>query len=151
MKRKILHVFGWVAIIGNLVLIGLTAFWLLYPYQTNFVKQPIEILNDGYGPNKIKIGDNIVMKLEVNKASNYHPYSQRFINCTDGNLVTMTKSTVQAPAGKYVQIVDSMVLPPKVAVGATCKVQFVNTYKLNPIREKTVTWESEYFNVLPKE
>lgn len=142
MYSKIFHAIIWTIIIGNLMLLGLLAFWLFYPYKTTYLKQPIEILNPN---NEIRIGDPIVMKLEVNKPNESQPISERFIVCEDGNLVTLATSSVNLPAGTYVVINDKTLLPPKVALDAKCKIQIVNTYRLNPVRTETVIWESEYF------
>lgn len=143
--KKLVHVLAWLAIIGNLCLIALIAFWLLFPYKTTYVNQPIEILNANH---EIRIGDPIKVKLEVNKPNGLAPESQRFIVCEDGNLVTIAKSSMTLPRGSYIIISDKADLPPKVAIGATCKLQITNTYRLNPIRNETDTWLSENFKVI---
>lgn len=144
--KKILHYLAWFAIIGNLVLIGMVAWWLIHPYQLPVVKEPIPILNE----NKvIAVGEPIKMKLIVEKTREMKPTTvTRNITCNDGNLVTMSGSkSVDLPKGNYTMISDSIILPPKVAKGATCQFNFINTYKLNPLRSETTTYSSELFKV----
>lgn len=144
--KKIFHCLAWVAIIGNLALIGLVAFWLIHPYPLPTITQPIPILNEN---KEIAIGDPIKMKLEVNKQREMKPTTiTRNITCNDGNLVTLANISVQdLPKGSYTLISDKFILPPKVAKGSTCKFNFINTYKLNPLRSETTKYSSEQFKV----
>lgn len=143
--KKFLHYFAWVAIIGNLLLIGLVAFWLIYPYQVPEIKQPIPIMNSD---KEIAVGDNIRMKLAVDKHNDMTPsVVAHNITCTDGNLVTMAAKARTLPKGSYTIDTNNYILPPKVAKGATCQFNYVNTYKLNPIKSVTTTYSSEQFKV----
>lgn len=144
MIKKIFHFLGWAIIIGNLFLIGLVAFWLLYPYKISDVKEPIEVLNE----NKIiTIGEPIKLKIEVNKPNDYVPVSQRFITCRDGNLVTLASSSLNLPKGQYTIFSDNIILPLKVAKGSICKLNVVNSYKANPLKTVSASWVSEEFKV----
>lgn len=146
--KRALHYLAWIAIIGNIFLILLTAFWLYYPYQLPYVEQPIEIEN----PNKeIRIGEPILMTIHVSKPNDIVPVSQHNITCNDGNLVTLTSSARNLPKGEYTINSSNYILPPKVLVGSECQFNFINVYQLNPIRTETVKWSSEQFKVLPKE
>lgn len=143
--KKILHILGWVVIFGNLALIGLVAWWLLHPYGLPQITQPMPIENEN---NEIAIGEPIRMKLEINKPRDMQPtVVQRNLTCNDGNLVTMAGSPVPTPVGNYTIHSENFILPPKVAKGSTCRFNFVNTYKLNPLRSETETYSSEYFLV----
>lgn len=146
--KKTLHVFAWIAIIGNICLIILIGFWKLWPYQIPYVKQPIEIMNEN---KEIRIGEVIRMKLYVSKPKYLVSNSLPTITCSDGNLVTLAPSSLTLPRGEYVYESETYVLPPKVAVGAECQFNFNNYYQLNPVRNEPVTWSSEQFKVLPKE
>lgn len=142
--KTILHYFAWVAIFGNIFLILLTGFWLYYPYQLPYVEQPIKIEN----PNKeIRIGEPILMTIHVSKPNDITPVSQHNITCNDGNLVTLAGGAVPIPTGSYTIHSSNYILPPKVAKGSICKFNFVNTYKLNPLRSETITYSSEEFLV----
>ena len=144
MIKKILHYLAWVAILGNLFLVVLAAFWLYYPYALPYVQQPIEIQN----PNKeIAIGDPILMKINVSKPNDFTPVSQHNITCNDGNLVTLSSSAKNLPKGEYTINSSNYILPPKVRKGAECQFNFINVYQLNPLRTETAVWSSEVFLV----
>jgi|APGre2960657404_1045060.scaffolds.fasta_scaffold12679_4 hypothetical protein len=144
MIKKILHCAGWIAIFGNLLLIGLVAFWLIAPYKVPVVEEPIPIENIN---KTIAIGEPIEMLLKVEKHKELSPIVQHNITCTDGNLVAMASSPKVIPTGKYTIHSKNFILPPKVAKGATCQFNFINTYKLNPLRSQTEMWSSEQFKV----
>ena len=143
--KKILHILGWVVIFGNLALIGLVAWWLLHPYTLPQIKEPIPIENTD---KIVAVGEPIRMKLQIDKPREMAPTSiNRTISCNDGNLVTMTALAQDMPTGHYTIHSENFILPPKVAKGSTCRFNFVNTYKLNPLRSETETYSSEYFLV----
>lgn len=143
--RKTLHCLAWVAIIGNILLIGMVAWWLLHPYGLPQITQPMPIENEN---NEIAIGEPIRMTLKVDKPREMTPYiSQRNLTCNDGNLVTLAGSANTIPTGSYTIHSSNYILPPKVAKGSICKFNFVNTYKLNPLRSETITYSSEEFLV----
>jgi len=54
--RKFIHILASLIILGNLFIIGLIAFWLIYDYKVPDMKEPIEILNAN---NEIAAGDVI--------------------------------------------------------------------------------------------
>lgn len=145
--KKVIHFIGYAIIVGNLLLIGMVAWWLLHPYTLPAIKEPIPIMNE----NKIvAVGEPIKMKLQINKPREMAPTSiNRTISCNDGNLVTMTALAQDMPTGSYTTHSENFILPPKVAKGSTCKFNFQNTYKLNPLRSETVIWSSEDFRVAP--
>lgn len=145
--KRILHYLAWVAIVGNIFLILLTAFWQFYPYPLPYVQQPIEILNENH---EIRIGEPIKMKLYVSKPEHLISKSNPNITCNDGNLVTLAPASKTLPEGEYIFEVESYILPPKVSVGSECQFNFVNTYQLNPIRTETIIWSSQQFKVLAK-
>jgi hypothetical protein len=145
MIKKILHILGWVVIFGNLALIGLVAWWLLHPYGLPQITQPMPIENEN---NEIAIGEHIRMTMEVTKPRDMTPsVSVKNLTCNDGNLVTLAGGITPIPTGSYTVHSSNYILPPKVAKGSTCRFNFVNTYKLNPLRSETITYSSEDFKV----
>jgi hypothetical protein len=125
---------GWV-----LLLVGFL-WWTLAPATVTFVRQPVEILNDG---NEVRIGEPIVLRLVVNKPEGVRVVkSDRFLECQSGNLVTLTATARDLPAGSYDVINDKTILPAKVAPGDVCLFVFRNTYQVNPIRTETVACAS---------
>lgn len=135
----------------GLVIIGLgiaygviNLYWLLHDYSLPSVKTPIAIMNKN---DEVAIGDRIEMRMVVDKPAVLKPEGSVFIECEDGNLVTMVPIITNLPVGKYISYNDKYVLPPKVAVGARCALQLKYTYQLNPIRTETLQWGTETFTV----
>lgn len=123
----------------------MVAWWLLHPYGLPQITQPMPIENEN---KTIAIGEPIKMKMEISKPRDMTPsVSQRNLTCNDGNLVTLAGGTTQIPTGSYTIHSSNYTLPPKVAKGSICKFNFVNTYKLNPLRSETITYSSEDFKV----
>jgi hypothetical protein len=135
----------WVAFLPATILLVLAAYWSLYPYQVSDVEVPIEIVNTN---KTIALGDKIVMRLRVSKPNDYKPNGTVYITCDDGSLVTLSTLVNNLPVGNYEFINDSYILPPKVAKGATCRFNFRNSYRVNPIRTITKQWYSEDFIVM---
>lgn len=143
--KKTLHVLAWVIIFGNIFLIGMVAWWLIHPYGLPQITQPMPIENEN---KTIAIGEPIKMTLRVDKPREMTPaISQRNLTCNDGNLVTLAGGIIPIPIGNYTIHSSNYILPPKVAKGSICKFNFVNTYKLNPLRSETITYSSEEFKV----
>lgn len=142
----------WAAFIGIggwVVLMLGWLYWTLAPAAVTTVKQPVEVLNDG---NEIAIGEPIVLRLVVDKPDGVRVVkADRFLECQSGNLVTLTSTPRDLPAGSYTLVNDETVLPAKVAPGDVCLFLLRNTYSVNPIRTETVEWRSEWFTVLPAE
>jgi len=140
----------WAAFIGMggwVVLMAGWLWWTFQPVALPAVVEPIRILNEG---REVAIGEAIVMRLEVSKPPGARTLqSTRFISCESGNLITLTASVKDLPAGRYTVVSDSVILPAKVAPGDECRFTFRNTYAVNPIRDETVEWSSEEFKVLP--
>jgi hypothetical protein len=145
-RQRIWHAIAIAILVLAMSFMGLLLFWLLAPYEVSEVQVPIKILNEN---KEIPVNDNIIMELEVNKP-NDRPVAtaSRSIVCDDGNLITLAPSVNNLPVGEYTIVNDTFVLPPKTRPGAKCSFVFVNTYKVNPIREITKTWTSEEFLVL---
>lgn len=144
-ESRFWHFVTLVTFISVSVILIVSIFWLIYPYQVSDVKEPIKILNEN---RQIRVGEPIEMELIVNKPTNIKPVGSVFITCDDGNLVTMNSAVTNLPVGEYTVINNRYLLPPKVMVGAKCQFNFSNVYQVNPIREITREWNSEYFEVI---
>lgn len=132
-----------VLLLGNGLL---TLWWLNQPVSLPTLKEPIPILNEDA---KIAIGEPIVMELVIDKPANVEvERTQRAILCESGNLVTLTDSDRDVPAGQFRIIADNVDLPAKVDVGDICRFRYLNTYRINPIRTDEVEWFSEWFEVV---
>ena len=144
-KDRIWHIVAIITFVTTTIFVGLMLFWTVSPYQVSDVQEPIKILNEN---KQIKIGEPIEMELIVNKPTDIKPVGSVYITCDDGNLVTMNSSVTNLPVGKYTVINNRYLLPPKVMVGAKCQFNFRNVYQVNPIRDITREWNSEYFEVI---
>lgn len=143
--RKILFVFGYIALVGNLALVVVLITWLLQPYTLPRIVQPIEILNAN---NEIAVGEPIQMRLIIDKHQELKTVAQTpRIECVSGNLVTLSGEAKDLPVGKYTIDSDRYLLPPKVLVGDSCQFIFATTFQINPIKSVKSEWFSENFIV----
>jgi hypothetical protein len=142
--KGILHYLAWVAILGNLFLIGLVAFWQLYPYRLPYVQQPIEILNEN---NEIKVGETIKMKINLVKERNVEVIVRPNVTCSDGVITPLISKSDTLPVGAHIRLSNDYQMPPA-PVGAECKFNFEVVYQVNPIRAEPITWSSEEFKVV---
>jgi hypothetical protein len=141
--KTIFHYLGWMAILGNLSILLLVIFWLIFPYQLPYVYQPIEILN----PNKtIAIGETIDMKIELVKKDNTEALIRPNITCSDGITVPLITKDLSLPIGAHTLLSSAYSLPP-VNQGTTCRFNFDVNYQVNPIRDIPMRWSSEEFTV----
>lgn len=141
------------AIYGIFIMIGLAMivviFWLVYPYKTADIVEPIPILNKNH---QIAPEEAIVMELDVTKYNIYPLEAYNAILCSNGriyvigSIVPNGKSVL--PVGHFIRKQDSYHLPGDAEVGTTCHFEFQNTYKVNPIRSVIKTWKSEDFTVV---
>lgn len=147
MRRHYLLVAAMWLAIGFISLVSMLVIaWLIMPYQTTELQQPIRILNSN---REIRIGEAIIQELKINKPNDIAPDNPtRVIICNDGNLVTLSVlRQINLPIGIYTVIDDSYILPPKVAVGSECVFVWRQDYRVNPLRVIPVEWRSESFKV----
>ena len=142
----------WWAVIGAGVVVGgwllLNVWWLNQPVSLPSIDEPIPILNDN---REIAIGEPIRMLLRVDKPQDIEAErTSRSIICESGNLVTLTESTQDVPAGSFTAVADNVNLPNKVDVGDTCQFRYNVDYRINPIRTDEVEWLSEPFTVVER-
>lgn len=128
--------------------VGLVAFWLIYPYKTADIVEPIPILNTNH---EIAHNEPIIMELDITKYSLYPVHTNNSILCNNGRIYTiasvMPKGGSSLPTGHFVRKQSSYSLPGDAEIGSTCRFEFQNTYKVNPIRSIIKTWVSEDFKV----
>lgn len=138
--------------LAGLVLAALLAWgvlfvwWQVRPVWLPDIKQPIPVLNENH---EISPGEPIVLELVVDKpvetdVSN----STRWIACESGNLITLTSNPTDLPAGKYTIIADSVILPDKFATADTCRFFYRVDFRINPIRDESREYVSEWFTVV---
>lgn len=134
---------SWAAILSAIALLLLVAYWLFIPYNVADVRQPFLVLNDG---KLVNINGKLKLRLVVDKKLDFKPTSSPSIRCESGNLVTLT-STLPSdlPLGKYTIDSDNITIPPKFEVGDRCQYVTVQKWKVNPLREISETYYSEFF------
>lgn len=142
----IANIASYIIITFTLIFGAINILWLTWPYSVVDIEEPIPVLNENH---EIAIGEPIVLQLNIDKQTDIAPDSNTAnITCNDGNLVTMTSEPKFIPVGQFTVISDRYALPPKVAIGAECQFNFLNTYEVNPIRTISKTWSSETFTVV---
>lgn len=151
MPRWITFLFAWAAIVGLsgwTVLITLWGWWTFQPVVLPSVAEPIPILNFR---NEVSVGQNLLLRLEVNKVVNLNAISSaRYIACDSGNLITLTAAPIRLPIGSYSVITQDIVIPAKATVGDRCVYSLDIVYQINPIRQESVHFESEPFIIIAK-
>ena len=125
------------------LLLGL--YWLVAPYKVAEIKTPIQILNSNH---QVAIGEPITMKIVLDKYSDIKPQVDTFITCDDYNTITQEGKGASRPVGHFEYINNEYTVPKEANVGATCRFNFKNTYRVNPIRTVTENWYSEEFKVV---
>lgn len=129
--------------------VGVVAFWLIYPYKTADIVEPIPILNTNH---EIKPNEAIIMEVEITKYHLYPGVTANSILCNNGRIYTIApivpKGKTILPVGTYKRIQNSYSLPGDAEPGAICHFEFQNTYEVNPIRSIIKTWVSEDFKVI---
>lgn len=134
-----------IGIAGWAFILLLLGWWYLAPVALPTVTQPLPILNPGH---RVAIGEPILMELSVVKPVPLDTAaSSRWIACESGNLVTLTSTPTNLPVGTYTIVSDSVILPAKVSPGDVCRMNYLITYSINPVRDEQLALESEPFTV----
>lgn len=143
MKNKLLYIVSILSILSGVIIIGITTFWLVYPYKPMTVnKEPIEVMTGEVGRGKpliyrIDYCKNVDVPATIQKsyendiifpASTTHPVNN--VGCRVVNISQVIP--YELPSGRY-------------------KLKIVFTYRVNPIREVSITAYTEYFNVIERD
>lgn len=130
------------------VTLTMAIFWLVYPYKTADIVEPIKVLNPNH---QIAPGEKIVMELKITKYHLYPVENDNSIVCDNGQLYvmnqTMPKGKSSLPVGTFTRIQNAYSLPNAAEIGTKCHFDFQNSYKVNPIRSIIKHWQSETFTV----
>lgn len=123
-------------------------FWLVYPYKTADIVEPIPVLNEG---NYVARGEPIVMELKITKYSSSPVEGDNSILCDSGRIYTIQSMTKRVspslPEGTFTRVQNAYKAPVDVPVGTTCHFVFRNQYHVNPIRTIIRQWISEPFTI----
>jgi hypothetical protein len=120
---------------------GVFSYWLFWPFQPLVITGPIEILNKG---KVVKAGDVLIYRIQYEKKINITgKLVRKLINDTK---IDLRDSDANAPIGKDKDCVPIHI--PQYATPGKYHLWWSVTYKVNPIREITVSKESEEFEVI---
>ena len=119
------------------------AYLALYPFKTVDLVQPIKVLNEN---REVAKGDDLRLEIDYVKHGSYPATSDKNILCADGNLVTLSSSETNLPAGKQ-KFMVMVTVPAKTSFGP-CYLEYVNVYHINPLRDIAKTWRTEIFTVV---
>jgi len=137
--------FAWAGIISAIAILLLVAYWLFIPYTIVHVKQPFEVLNQN---NEVAVGDDLLLKVELEVVADYRPAFAPIIVCKSGNLVTLTNNLPDdIPMGKYTFEALPVEIAPKFTIGDTCQYVAVLQWQVNPLRMIEETYHSEFFTI----
>lgn len=124
-------------------------FWLVYPYKTADIVEPIKVLNPNH---QIAPGEKIVMELKVTKHHLYPVENDNSIVCDNGRLYvlnqSMPKGKSSLPVGTFTRIQNAYSVPNDAERGTICHFDFQNSYKVNPLRSIIKHWRSESFKIV---
>jgi hypothetical protein len=144
-KDKLWHAMAITTFMLASIIVLAALFWTIYPYKTADIKVPIEILNEN---KQVRVGEPIVMKLQVKKYTNLTPKGSVYLKCNDGQVIELPSAVTNRPPGEYETVVDKYRVPERATVGVKCTFNFRNAYQVNPIREIVKDWYSEEFEVI---
>ena len=147
-QTKIIYWLGLGGILTSILMMSIVLYWVIYPYPTTDIIEPIEILNEN---NEIAVGEKIILSFQIDKPNDDRPDTEAVITCDDGNLVTLANIPIAFPEGQYNLIIDNYLLPPKVLEGSTCRFEYTKSYYPNPFRDIVQTAVSEDFLVVERE
>jgi hypothetical protein len=146
-RIKFINILAYIVLSIALVLMLVLLFWIVYPYKTADIQEPIKVLNENH---QVAPNEKISMELHITKYELYPVETTNTIICGTRIYVVgsvLPKGSSTLPKGSYVRIQDAYTLPGDAMPGETCQFTFHNDYKVNPIRVVTKEWRSESFTV----
>jgi hypothetical protein len=142
-ETKILHTFIWLGLTFSFFFLAYIGYLLFYPPEIPRVEQPFKVLNEN---KEVRRGGFLLYEIIYIKNKPMTAYNNRYIECEDGSVTILASGSTNLPTGER-QIIGTIEVP-KVAPLEIC--QFKNTieYKVNELRTKTVTYETEPFRII---
>ncbi len=142
MKHKFMYLVGIVTLLGALATILTVLVWSLYDYKPIKInKEPMYVLTE-----EVKSGDVLIYQLDYCKFNDGDvSISRSFV---DG--IVFTTPTIKASNEMGCRIQNISILVPETLPNGRYYLKVDYTYKVNPIREVTVTSRTEEFTVVDK-
>lgn len=137
-KHLLLAVYAYGSLGIMFLALAIWGFWTLYPYKTIHFNS-IEIVNS-----EVKQGDKLALQLDYDRYTNLDSTVVRKFK--DGLIFTTPTFTGVGEVGHYDRLVE-VDIPVNLPPGVYTLETFV-TYRVNPIRTETTTWETTPFTVV---
>lgn len=136
---------AWTAIVGALFVLLTIFYWCFYPYPTTVIlNAPVPIVNEG---GKVVAGEALRLHMKWVKFTPVGADVTRLLLANSKKeLVVIYSGSSAVPTGEHDRII-SVPIPAWVLPGKY-KVKTTYTYKVNPLREIDVSWESQSFEVV---
>jgi hypothetical protein len=125
--------------------VGICIFWLFYPYEPIVIKTPFPVLNEN---KQVYAGGNIVYRIKSNKKMNLSCVLTRRINDLYSYPAIISRG--ENPVGEDDQAIFFPV-PIYAAASNEATMSWSCTYRVNPLREVTVSGETEPFKIIARE
>lgn len=143
-KLSTLYYLSMLTLIIVFLFLGYVSVLLFTPFKEPIVVQPFEVLNED---KTVAKGDILYFEAVIEKFSNPPTDFISWIECKDGNLVTITNPDLSPiPVGKHM-VTGSQVIPQKTSIGQ-CKLLIESTYHVTKLKDVTATRETEWFTVI---
>jgi hypothetical protein len=140
MKHKFMYLIGIVTLLGALATIITLLVWSLYDYKPLKInKEPMYVLTE-----EVKSGDILIYQLDYCKFNEKDVLISR--SFVDG--IIFTTPTIKASNQTGCRIINISVSVPETLPNGRYYLKVDYTYKVNPIREVTVTSYTEKFTVV---
>jgi hypothetical protein len=133
-------------LVGSFFLLVQLSYWLLWPYKTADVVEPMQVLNTDH---IVERGDQLQVEVKYTKHTEITPLVSRNIYCLDESvhfIVVQNQNGTARPVGTF-NAKARYDIPKSVPSDVQCFFQFTNEYDVNPVRTITKVWSSESFIV----
>lgn len=142
-KLSTLYYLSMLTLIIVFLFLGYVSVLLFTPFQEPIVVQPFEVLNED---KTVAKGETLYFEAIIEKFSNPPTRFTSWIECKDGNLVTITRPELSPiPIGKHV-VTGSQTIPHKTSLGE-CKLFMESTYHVTKLKDVQATRVTEWFVV----
>jgi hypothetical protein len=140
--NKLFQIVAWLTILGALGLMGLLAYWLLFPYKlVTFDRETYPIMNEN---KTVKQGGLLTYHADYCKYTTLAPKIYRTYE--DGLVFVVPEVATSRESGCH-EIDVNIIVPRSLPVGVY-KLQTIYVYKVNPVREVSLTVNTDKFTVV---
>jgi hypothetical protein len=141
--NKYLQAFTWIVLATALVLMLYFFYMAFWPFKMIEFDGQMKVLNED---KQVQRGDNLMINVKFHKFMDVSGEVTRDIRCGDGNRITLSPITSNAPVGEN-DVMFGVPIPEKTSLGF-CTYNNFATYQVNPHRVITTEIASEPFEVI---